>query len=258
MGGEGRFPLRLQATELVKGMARENREAPIPNGEWYVGDSVGQGLLYRFPTGALARSEFLTGDLLVDGKNLVTFALTLSEGDDGPTFLVTFGALCQCQTRVRLRLDAVKQNVWKYRREGGWLKILCGGDRVDLSKVDRMKIVVAHKAEGPVRFCLTDMAAVAEEPPRLLEPILPKGPLLDKLGQSTLHDWPGKTRTSEEVTARLRTQLEEASQHAFPAGFSQWGGCRELKYDGTGYFRTEHDGKRWWLVDPDGCAFWST
>lgn len=25
----------------------------------------------------------------------------------------------------------------------------------------------------------------------------------------------------------------------------------------SGYFRTEHDGRRWWLVDPDGSAFYS-
>ena len=30
-----------------------------------------------------------------------------------------------------------------------------------------------------------------------------------------------------------------------------------IRFDATGYFHTQHDGKRWWLVDPDGYAFFS-
>ena len=31
-----------------------------------------------------------------------------------------------------------------------------------------------------------------------------------------------------------------------------------MPFDRTGFFRTQHDGRRWWLVDPDGHPFWST
>jgi len=33
------------------------------------------------------------------------------------------------------------------------------------------------------------------------------------------------------------------------------GGWRGKRYRATGFFRTEHDGKRWWLVTPEGNAF---
>ena len=83
------------------------------------------------------------------------------------------------------------------------------------------------------------------------------GPLLDELGQSTLHDWPGRTRSPEELATRLAAQRRDAPKQSWPAGWGRWGGCEELRFEATGFFRTHHDGSRWWLVDPDGLAFWS-
>ena len=39
--------------------------------------------------------------------------------------------------------------------------------------------------------------------------------------------------------------------------FDRFGGFRAKKFKATGFFRTEHDGKRWWLVTPEGHAFLS-
>ena len=36
--------------------------------------------------------------------------------------------------------------------------------------------------------------------------------------------------------------------------FDEWTGER---FEATGFFRTEHDGQRWWLVTPNGKPFWS-
>lgn len=250
--------LQLEPSEIVGGLTVVDREPVIPGGTCYAADSCGAGLVYRFARGALAAAEYLSADLLVDNENLVTFALTLQAGENGPAFRMSFGAVGQCQTRIRLPVEAVKQNVWRYPREGGWLKGLCGGDRVDIRRVDRMTISVAHKDESPARFCLTPVTASDEQVPKLAKPILPKGPLIDRLGQSTLHDWPQKSRTADEVTARLRRRLSEASAHHSRAHLSRWGGWKEVRFEPTGFFRTEHDGRRWWLVDPDGYAFWSS
>ncbi len=35
----------------------------------------------------------------------------------------------------------------------------------------------------------------------------------------------------------------------------RFGGWTGLKFGATGFFRTEHDGRRWWLVTPEGHAF---
>jgi len=161
------------------------------------------------------------------------------------------------QGRVRLPLEAVRQNRWLFPREGAWLKVIAAGDRVDLAKVDRLTFVVVRKAEGPVRWAMTPLQAVNGAPPRLTAPLLPAGPLLDELGQTTRVDWPGKTRSEADLVERLQAQRASAGDCAWPAAFSHYGGRRERPFEATGFFRTHHDGRRWWLVDPEGCAFWS-
>ena len=37
----------------------------------------------------------------------------------------------------------------------------------------------------------------------------------------------------------------------------RFGGWKEKQFEATGFFRTEHDGERWWLVTPEGNAFLS-
>jgi hypothetical protein len=210
-----------------------------------------------FPAGALAGATYLTADVLLDGNHLVVFELSLQEGEGGPKFSLIYAALNQCAARLRMPLEAVNQNRWRYEREGAWLKPMCWNDRVDLRRVDRMRITVLRKSDRPARWCMTPITIAVQEPPLLTEPLLPKGPLLDELGQSTLHNWPTKSQGHEEVTARLHGQLSTAPDQRWPEEFSRWGGWTGRQVEGTGFFRTHHDGDRWWLVDPGGYLFWS-
>src|SRR5688572_25541340 len=181
-------PLSVLPEKLLGHLTRETSAAPIPEAVWYTASAIGDGLAYSFPVGALAEARYLTADMLLDGNHLVVFQLALQEGESGSTFHLIYSALNQCSARIRMPLDAVNQNRWRYEREGAWLKPMCGGERVDLQKVDRMTITVLRKNESPARWCLTPVTATTEEPPRLTELLLPKGPLLDELGQSTLHN----------------------------------------------------------------------
>jgi len=133
----------------------------------------------------------------------------------------------QCVARLRVPLEAVNQNRLHYEREGAWLKPMCMGQRVDLSKVDRMTITLLRQGERSVRFCSTSLVATVDEPSRLKDPYLPCGPLLDAMGQSTLHDWPAKSRDLEEMTARLHAQLAAAPTGQWPQGCPRWGGWIE-------------------------------
>jgi hypothetical protein len=239
--------------------AIQSQESDIPLSEavWYVAQEVGDGLRYEVPPRALSAAQYITFDLLVDGSRLVAFSMELAEGEDGPRFVLLFAALTQCQARLRFPLEAVDQNRWRLEREGALLKPMCWGDRVSLDDVDRLSIRVLRKGEGEERFCLTPVVITSEQPSVLDHPVLPKGVLLDELGQSALHDWPGRSPSTDEVTSRLQSDLQSASKARLPEGFSQWGGCKDLQFEATGFFRTHRDGRRWWLVDPDGCAFWS-
>ena len=258
---EAKYPLTFWPERLLGNASQLERPAPLTGATWYEAESAGDGLAYRFPAGTLAGAGFLSADMLLDGKHLATFTLYLQEGDGGPVFGMNFGLLNQCAARMRLPLDAVNQNRWLYPREGAWLKPRCRDQRVDLAKVDRMRLVVERKSPQTARWCMTPIAATLNAPPKLDDPLLPRGLLLDELGQSTLHEWAGKSRSSEEVTARLRAQLAAAPVARLPQQFSRWGGWAGKRFEATGYFQSHRDeepGGRWWLVDPDGYAFWSS
>jgi hypothetical protein len=182
----------------------------------------------------------------------------LQEGENGPAFGFSFGLLSQCQARLRMPLEAVSQNRWRFERQGAWLKPTCFGERVDLKKVDRLSLLVRAKSSLPARWCMTPLTAVSEEPPPLEAPLLPKGKLLDKLGQSAIHQWPGLTRSEAELITRLQTQQAQAANQRLPEPFSSWGGWQAKRFAAAGFFHTLKDEKRWWLVDPDGYAFWSS
>jgi hypothetical protein len=233
-------------------------DPPIPGAQWYEAAAPGDGFSFRFPAGHLASYHSLTSDMLLDGANLVLWTLILQEGEKGRRFRLNFGALAQCSFRMRVALEITDQRSWMMNREGAFLKPLAGGDRVDLNLVDRATLTLARSDGKPVRWCMTPLRASPTEVPRLDKIILPKGPLVDELGQSNLHTWPTRTRDAKELTTRLQTQARNASRQLWPKSFSQWGGWRDRKLtEPAGFFRTHHDGERWWLVDPDGFAFFS-
>ncbi len=249
---------RLRPEGTLGGIRKDEGATPIADATWYVADNVGDGLSYRFAPGTLAAAKYLTADFLHDGNHTIVFRITLQEGENGRAFHFNWFGLCQCAYRVRLPLSLTDQNRWGIDREGAFLKPRVGGDRVDPAKVDRMRVFVYRKSPRPARWCMTEFTAAEEEVELLTEPALPKGPLLDELGQSTLHDWPAKSRTVAEVTSRIRAQRDNAPSLQWPETFSRWGGWKARRLTrGEGFFRTHYDGKRWWLVDPDGYAFWS-
>ena len=248
----------LRKERLLGALREEPGEAPIPGAQWFSAAAPGDGIAYAFPVGHLARFHSLTADMLLDGNTMVVWTLNLQEGEKGRRFRLTFAALNQCSFRMHMALEVTDQNRWQMNREGAFLKPLAGGDRVDLKLVDRATLTVYRTDGNPVRWCMTPLRAVPAEVPRLEKIILPKGPLVDELGQSNLHSWPARTRSVDELKRRLRAQRKDAPKQRWPKTFSRWGGWTARKLtEPAGFFRTHHDGSRWWLVDPDGYAFYS-
>ncbi len=274
MAGGPDVPNALEVEDSLGGLLPDDGESPLAGGQWYVAGETGAGLRYAVPPGSLAATSYLTTDLLLDGRQLAVFQLTLHEAapdvapgaeatpaDDpqgGRVFVLTFGLLNQCTARMRLPLTVTDQERWMLEREGAFLKPLCWGDPVDVERVDRIELRLHRRGTDAVRWCMSPLTVTASPPDRLDRPGLPKGPLVDELGQSTLHDWPARTRDAEELTERLVRQADAAPQVRWPDTFSRWGGAAGRQLEATGFFRTEHDGRRWWLVDPDGHPFWSS
>lgn len=248
----------MTPNQLVGGLREHGAARLFSGAHWYHCTEIGAGFAYQFPPGELATARYLTADFLLDGADMAAFRITLREGTSGPEFEMIFALLPQCSARMRMPLSMLSQAKWRFEREGAWLKPMARGDRVDPSKVDRMVLEVHRKSDHEVRFAMTPLEATTEEPERLEKLTLPMGKLLDPFGQSALRQWPGKTTNEDELIDRLKRQSAKADDPTWPVVFSRWGGWSRKRFDATGFFRTHHDGRRWWLLDPDGCAFWST
>jgi hypothetical protein len=247
----------LTPSQSLGGLKTAQETPVLENSRGYTACEANDGLEYRFQPGMLEQFGYLTADFLLLGNRLAVLKIQLQEGEAGPCFDFVFGLLNQCQARLRMPLDSVSLNTWMYPREGALLKPMTWGERVDLSKVDRLRLLLYRSDGQVVCWCMTDLTAVTAAPPLLESPLLPSGPLLDELGQSTLLDWAGKARSPEELIERLHRQYAEAPTQKWPGSFSRWGGWQERKLESTGFFRTAFDQDRWWLVDPDGHPFWS-
>jgi hypothetical protein len=251
------LPVTLTPSSLLQTCRKVDGADLIPGAQWYLADAPHDGIEYRFEPGLLAGARFISSDILADSARLSVFELRLHEGESGPVFGLIYAVLHQAQARMRARTEAINQNRWQFPREGAWMKPMASGARVDLAKVDRLTIRVLRKSDEPVRWCQTALRVTVDEPGRLDTPRLPKGALIDAFGQSTVHEWPAKTRSEEELVGRLRAQAVAAPAHRWPAAFSTWGGLAARTFEPGRFFRTHHDGTRWWLLDPDGHPFWS-
>ncbi|MBQ7868661.1 MAG: hypothetical protein IJ354_11055 [Clostridia bacterium] len=79
---------------------------------------------------------------------------------------------------------------------------------------------------------------------------------VDVLGQWKEKEWPGKAHSVEEMKQALLAD-EAAADEPIP-GWNAYGGCTDKQFEATGWFRTQKDCDRWYLVDPEGCAFFSS
>ena len=206
--------------------------SPLPGASGYVADDYGGELACTVAPEKLAGTRFLAFDVLVGGERFVTFRVDLLDAAKQKLAEHYFQMINQIQTCVCVPLGRVE-------------------------RVRRVVLIVCRKAPGPARFCLTPLSASADAPPAVIDPVLPKGALLDEFGQSRLMDWPTRSRSGEEIVKRLKAQFRAAGRQRAPESFSRWGGWKEKRVEASGFFRTHHDGRRWWLVDPDGHLFWS-
>lgn len=253
-------PVTIEVSALTGSAQRCNSAAVLPASTGYSFAAAGDGLSFQLPPGTLASAKYLWFDLLLSGIHGAHFELSLFEAGSVRAFRFQFGALNECTARLRMPVEAMSLNAWALPREGACVKRTAYGDRVAPENVDRMTLQVVHKNESPVVFCITKVVLSSQEPAKLEKLMLPQGVLIDELGQSTLHTWAGKSKSSAEVTARLKQQEAAASGQTWPKAFSRWGGDAWTKVleKAPGFFRTHFDGSRWWLVDPDGYRFWST
>jgi hypothetical protein len=82
-------------------------------------------------------------------------------------------------------------------------------------------------------------------------------PMIDKFGQFKHKDWPGKTRSLNDLRAQIAKEDAELAANQ-PSDRNEFGGwTKGPQLEATGSFRTEKIDGVWRLVDPKGRLFWS-
>lgn len=83
-------------------------------------------------------------------------------------------------------------------------------------------------------------------------------PFIDVYGQFKHKDWPGKIHSDTELKQALERERADLAAHPGPDGWNQYGGwAKGPKRQATGHFRVEKIDGKWWMVDPEGCLYWS-
>lgn len=163
-----------------------------------------------------------------------------------------FGILPRLKTRFALPLSALDGKILFLPRTPGRLKTVTGGYPVKLDKICRVMINAAPAFDDTL-IEIHDMYICDKEPDYPVE----KKAMIDKLGQKKNITWSGKTESVKELETFLKSEADKETV-VVSEDWSKYGGWLKKRFEPTGYFGVEHDGKRWWLKDPDGYAFFST
>lgn len=173
-----------------------------------------------------------------------------------PQMRIIFGLLPQVETMVPFDFRILDSQVIFPERTPGRLKMSIFGKPVRLCDIGQIRLQTAPGFEA-FHF-VADKCFFTDTFP---DCSLQKKQLIDELGQWTQKDWEGKLSGREECTRRLRALLEEAEtsgDHFLFPDWDEFGGWKGKTFQKTGWFHTERENGRFWLVDPQGNAFLSS
>ncbi|MBQ8098504.1 MAG: hypothetical protein IJ244_03190 [Bacteroidaceae bacterium] len=135
-------------------------------------------------------------------------------------------------------------------RQTGWINL--GGHRCPLTGVDSIGFRM-QRPIGDQELEIRNLFLSRHDPGDLY---MGSHPAVDEFGQSLLVDYPEKVSSLEEL--RRAWQAEDADTTSMAAyNYARYGGYKQKRLKGTGFFRTQKVDGRWWLVDPDGFLFLS-
>ena len=195
-------------------------------------------------------------------KNFKSEQIVLQGGDisgtteDTPWLSCMIGVLPRLKTQIVFPLSYMDAQEIFLPRSPRQLKATLSGNRLDPADITKVVLRFGPYDEKNYRtgYELASVSLTQEKP----EPYPSVSPTIDKLGQRVDKDWPGKLKDEADMIARNKAMDEEMNGIQYPTEWSKFGGWKAKKFKATGFFRTQHDGTRWWLVDPEGYAFLST
>ncbi|MCL2362128.1 MAG: beta-galactosidase [Defluviitaleaceae bacterium] len=180
-----------------------------------------------------------------------------TDNSDKYSFYINFGLLPNIRALVCMDMEWVKGDKVFPERNPGQVKLVCLGEHIHRDHITKVTIENSD-CFTEIDFAISDLKLTDEYP---TEFPIPDVKLIDKYGQYKLKDWPNKIK-NDDMLRECLTNIAgvQGEKPVFP--FSHWneryGSAKDLKLtDGTGFFdKIKNDG-RWWLVDPQGYAFFS-
>ena len=179
----------------------------------------------------------------------------VAEGER-PRLSSLVGILPRLKTKVVFPLSYLDAQTLFLPRSPRQLKGTMSGNRIDINDVSKILLRFGPYSE-PHFMPVYEIASVAilDSVPEPYPPA--ESPEIDMFGQWNRKDWKGKIKSEQELKSINFEYEQRATAATPPDDWSKYGGWKGKRFEATGFFRTQHDGKRWWLVDPDGCAFLS-
>jgi len=201
--------------------------------------------------------EFYRRSPGADTSKLILQSGELKTGQgDSPWISCLMGILPELPTKLVLPLSYLDAQTLFLSRSPRQLKATMSGNRLDPDDIIKVAMRFGPYAEPWFTPEFEIASITLSDTLPLPYPDLEE-PLIDALGQRKDKEWPGKIKDEKALADQNNVLLQKASVAAYSDSWSRFGGWKELRFKSSGFFRTEHDGKRWWLVDPDGYAFLS-
>lgn len=185
-----------------------------------------------------------------DQKNII-------DGKEYPHFFFKVGILPGLHTQIILPLSYLDGQIIYLKRFPRQLKAFAGGKRLEPQDIKKVVLrVEPYQLPDFKPHMMFKKIYLTDTLPKPLPHV--EKPIVDKFGQWTFRDWENKMKDEQQLVTFLQQTAQKAQKTVdMPQEWSAYGGWKKKKFKATGFFRTEFDGKRWWLVDPEGYAFLS-
>jgi len=242
--GTEKIPTVIVTTYANKGWPGVN--IPAPNGKW-----------------DLSGYEFITLDARnIDKHDIDLFVRIDNPGANGRDNCMTERIGIQPDQRVTMTIPLKRKNTTDIKLFGmnGYPQGLFESGGIDPSNIVAVTLFTASTpTDNTVEVSNLRAFGKYETPKWASMNKEAFFPFIDEFGQFIHKDWPGKTKSVEDMQKRRDEEKAQLESDAGPKEWDKWGGwANGPQLKATGNFRTEKHNGKWWLVDPDGRLFFST
>ena len=203
---------------------------------------------------AQTTERYLNLTITVQEEHSMAFELrAYGAADEKARVVVRFGLMPRYRTNVCLDLNWLDGHILFPGHIPGALKVVCHGSRIERKEIVRAELVSCETYHDiNVLFEnveLSDIPCPCSEPPA--------EKLVDEMGQYIPKQWTGKMPDVNTMVEAIKAQ--SALPDAYPFDhWNVWSGHAGMKLaEGTGFFSKIKQDGRWYLLDPEGCAFFS-